>query len=183
VPFLVLAAAAEAEDAGPQSWPGRGRLGMEVQPMTSELREFFGAPADYGVLVVRVQEGRPARSAGIQVGDVIVAAGGETLVRPHELVGVVARAPAGAKLVLEVVRKGEVQNIEVAPEGEPATSETLDAWLDGRWGKKRSETSKKLEAIEKRLEAIERSLTDEAPEPGTPPAAEPAPAPAPGDGN
>jgi hypothetical protein len=157
-PLLLLVSGSAAAETS-TIWPGRGRLGVEVQPMTAELREFFKAPAGSGVLVVRVQKGRPADAVGIQAGDVIVSAGGETLERPHDLVGVVARVPAGEKLSLEILRGGETRTVELAPEGEPPTADMIDAWHDGRWGAKRTETSRRLEAIEKRLEAIERNLT------------------------
>jgi membrane-associated protease RseP (regulator of RpoE activity) len=171
IPLLLLTSGSAA--AGTSTvWPGRGRLGVEVQPMTAELREFFKAPPGSGVLVVRIQKGRPAEAAGLQAGDVILSAGGEPLERPHDLVGVVARVPAGEKLVLEVLHAGETRTVEVMPEGEPPTADALEAWHDGRWGAKRSETAQRLEAIEKRLEAIERNLTG-----GGAPAPEPAPQP------
>ncbi len=48
----------------------RGRIGIQVNPMTPELRKHFGAPEDRGVLVVKVEEGRPAALAGVKVGDI-----------------------------------------------------------------------------------------------------------------
>ena len=55
---------------------GTLRLGIQIQEMTRELREFFGAAPDAGVLVASVGDGSAASEAGILVGDVIVAAGG-----------------------------------------------------------------------------------------------------------
>ena len=123
-----LAGEARAGTPMPEGYPGRGRIGIEVQPMTAELREFFAAPAAYGVLVVRVEPGRPAAAADVQVGDVVVEAAGEPLVRPHDLVAIVARAPAGQPLVLTIVRARQTRQVEVLPEGEPASAAALEAW-------------------------------------------------------
>lgn len=129
---LLLAAAlagpVRAESPMPAGYPGRGRIGMEVQPMTAELREYFRAPAEAGLLVVRLEAGRPAAAGELRVGDVVIAAAGEPLVRPQDLVAIVARAPAGEPLALTVVRKGRTRTLSVLPEGEPATAAALDAW-------------------------------------------------------
>ncbi|MEB2344792.1 MAG: PDZ domain-containing protein [Deltaproteobacteria bacterium] len=123
-----LAGPALAEGPMPEGYPGRGRIGIEVQPMTAELREFFEAPATQGVLIVRVEPGRPAELAKIRVGDVVIAAAGEPLVRPRDLVAIVARAPAGAPLELMIVRKKRTRTLSVVPDGEPATAAALEAW-------------------------------------------------------
>lgn len=130
--FLALAAAAESPM--PAGYPGRGRVGIEVQPMTAELREFFSAPTTQGILVVRVEEGRPAQAARLRVGDVVIAAADEPIVRPQDLVAIVARAPAGVPLELTVVRKGRTRTIEVLPDGEPASPEALEVWHERMGG-------------------------------------------------
>lgn len=48
------------------------RLGVQAEPMTEELRGYFGAPADAGVLVSRVLPDTPASRAKVLVGDVII---------------------------------------------------------------------------------------------------------------
>ncbi len=120
-----------AEGNAPAGYPGRGRIGIEVQSMTAELREFFAAPAEYGLLIVRVEAERPAQQAGLRVGDVIIAAADEPLARPQDLVAIVARAAAGTPLALTIVRGGKQQKILVTPDGDPATATALDAWHQG----------------------------------------------------
>ena len=130
-PFAALLAVATSAGAGnpmPEGYPGRGRIGIEVQPMTAELREFFAAPPESGLLIVRIEQGRPAESADLRVGDVVVAAGGEPLVNPHDLVAIVARAPGGEPLELTVVREKKTRTIAVVPDGEPASQRALQAW-------------------------------------------------------
>ncbi len=127
----LVATSAAAEGQAPAGYPGRGRIGIEVQPMTAELREFFSAPAEYGLLIVRVESGRPAQQADLRVGDVVIAAAGEPLARPHDLVAIVARAATATPLELTIVRAGEQRQVAVTPDGEPATAAALDAWHGG----------------------------------------------------
>lgn len=47
----------------------RGRLGVGVQELTGQLGEYFGVSA--GLLVTDVDEGTPAKAAGLRAGDVI----------------------------------------------------------------------------------------------------------------
>src|SRR5262245_11742432 len=56
-------------------WPGR--LGAQIADMTEDLRKYFGAPADSGVLVTHVDADQPAAKAGLKVGDVIIEAAGQ----------------------------------------------------------------------------------------------------------
>jgi hypothetical protein len=127
---LVAAASAIAESPMPAGYPGRGRIGIEVQPMTAELREYFGAPTEKGVLIVRVEEGRPADVARLKVGEVVTDASGEPVVMPQDLVAIVARAASGEPIALNVVRKKKTRAIEVAPDGEPASPSALEYWHD-----------------------------------------------------
>src|ERR1700748_1613820 len=54
-------------------------LGFSPLDVSSELREFLGAPADGGVLVQSVKEGGPAAKAGLKVGDVVTAVDGKAV--------------------------------------------------------------------------------------------------------
>jgi len=161
--MVLLAAAtasAESQNEPQRNWPNRGRLGMEVQSMTDALREFFAAPIDRGVLVVRVLPERAASHAGIQVGDVLTSAGGAAIDQPLDLIAAVARVPAGGRLALEVVRKGKTETIEVAPEGDPVefTPPEHDGHDFGPGGHPdfHQELLNRLQGIEQRLEAIEK---------------------------
>jgi hypothetical protein len=154
---------AEADPPGP-ALPGRSRIGLEVQPMTPELRRHFHAPSDRGLLVTRVEPGRPADRAGVQVGDVLTEAGGEPLGRSYDLVRVVGRAPAGEALALRVLRDGEARSIPVVPEGPSAPWPDPGAWAD--WLERgmqmgSEELRDQLRELERRLEQLERRLEDE----------------------
>ena len=171
--MLLVGAGAQADPAGPHAgWPNRGRLGMEVQSMTDALREFFDAPDDRGVLVVRVVAGRAAAQAGIQVGDVLTTVGGEPIGEPLDLIAAVARVPAGEKLALEVVRQHKTETIAVAPEGDPVAFTRPDHGEKGAGDfdeEMRRGPQDGTREILRRLEDIERRLERMEPKPGTAP--------------
>ena len=160
---MVLLAVAMASAESQREWPNRGRLGMEVQSMTDALREFFGAPTDRGVLVVRVLPERAAEQAGVRVGDVLTSADGAAVDVPLDLIAAVARVPGGATLALEVVRKGATEKIEVTPEGDaveftPPGSGERRGHGHGAGGHAdfHDEVLRRLHAIEGRLEAMDK---------------------------
>jgi membrane-associated protease RseP (regulator of RpoE activity) len=88
------------------SWQliGHGYLGVEVMPLTKELRVHFGAPEDSGVLVARVKEDSPAAAAGIQVGDVLTAIDGKPIAGPPSLALAVREKKAGESVNVDFLR-------------------------------------------------------------------------------
>ena len=65
--------------------PGSGRrLGVDVDPLTDQLAQYFGVKE--GVLVRSVAEGTPASRAGMKAGDVITAVDGQPTRTAEDLV-------------------------------------------------------------------------------------------------
>jgi serine protease Do len=63
---------------GPQlGFWGRARLGVGVQNLTEQLGEYFGT--SHGALVTAVDDGTPAKAAGLKAGDVITKVNGESV--------------------------------------------------------------------------------------------------------
>ncbi len=56
----------------PASMRPRSYLGIGMQRLTQDLRDYFGAPAELGVLVAEVAADGPAAKAGMEPGDVII---------------------------------------------------------------------------------------------------------------
>ena len=97
---------------------GRPRLGVELVNVTGDLREHLGAKRDEGVLVGRVLSDTPAEEAGVHVGDLIVAVGGETVGRHGDLTRLL-RERDGETFNLDVIRDGRPLSLTVSlPERE-----------------------------------------------------------------
>src|SRR5262245_10213592 len=118
---LLAPAAARAQPEGlPLPPPSeRGRLGLQIQPMTPELREYMHAPPEAGVLVVAVEPDAPAGAAGVRVGDVVTHAGDAAVESPRDLMRSVGRVPEGETLELALVRDGKPLTLAVKPAGRP----------------------------------------------------------------
>ena len=134
--------------------------------MTAELREFFSAPPDAGVLVVHVEAARAAQQAGIAVGDVLVSVSGAPIALPVDLIAAVARTPAGGKLAIDLLHKGEKRSVEVAPEGDPIADFPRPGGWHGRSGDPAGsmlrhevmpELMRRLDDIEQRLQKLEQA--------------------------
>ena len=155
---------ASPPDPGPLNhsfWPHRGRLGVQVQDMTPELRKHFGAPADRGILVSRVESERPGARAGIEVGDTIVDAGGEPIGHVYDLIRAVGRVPAGGSLEILIVRDQEEQSLSIEPGGAAAEWVDPQRWpdlLNRGMRRGRDELLRRLEGFEERLHDLERRL-------------------------
>lgn len=96
------------QPAGGAELPGgaRGFLGIQIVPMTQELRQHMGAAKDRGVLVGSVSEDSPASRAGIRVGDVVTQIG-ESAIRSHgDVMRELAKKKDGERVAVTVVRNG-----------------------------------------------------------------------------
>ncbi|HJZ84283.1 MAG TPA: PDZ domain-containing protein [Polyangia bacterium] len=154
---------------GMQIWLGGGaRLGVELSGMSEDLRTFFGAPADRGVLVNRVEPDGPGARAGLKAGDVIVEVGGEKAEEPEDVVAVLADKKAGDTVSLGVVRNRARQMLSAtlkAGKGKDGMDFFLSPgeglqglrWLaGGNLQKELEQTRSQLRELEKRLERLEK---------------------------
>ncbi len=97
--------------AQPPAQYRRGHLGIAIQPMTGELRTFFGAPPDRGVLVAHVAPGSTAEQAGVRVGDVLVFVGGRLIQNVDDVRSALAERTDNT-LRLDVVRRGQPMQLQ-----------------------------------------------------------------------
>jgi serine protease Do len=94
--------------------PVAHRLGVAVAPPRAarRMRRAVGLPEREGLLVRAVEEGGPADVAGIERGDLIVAAGGTEIDGVDTLYGVLdGLPPSGGELELTVVRGTEERTV------------------------------------------------------------------------
>ncbi|MDQ2697119.1 MAG: DegQ family serine endoprotease [Pseudomonadota bacterium] len=97
----------------------RGWLGVMIQEVTPELAQSFGLSLPHGALVGRVFDDSPAASAGLEVGDVIIAFNNAPVTRSAALPPLVGRVRPGSRVPITVVRNGSEQQLEVTIEELP----------------------------------------------------------------
>jgi serine protease Do len=84
----------------------RGRIGVRLQAVTTELAKAFKLPRASGALVVDVFGGSAAERAAILPGDVVVSFGGKPVETDADLVRLTAAAKPGSMVEVELVRFG-----------------------------------------------------------------------------
>ncbi|MBN1224141.1 MAG: PDZ domain-containing protein [Candidatus Aminicenantes bacterium] len=88
-------------------------IGIYIQELNRELSEHFGVKEGRGLLVSKIEEGSPAAEAGLEVGDVIVKAGGKRIEDMRELSELVQGKEKGDKISIEFIRNGKEKTVEV----------------------------------------------------------------------
>ena len=91
----------------------RGRIGVMIQELTSELAESFGLSKPVGALISHVEKDGPADKAGIEASDVILKFDGKLVDRSGDLPRIVAATKPGSRVVIELWRKGAIRRITV----------------------------------------------------------------------
>jgi len=91
----------------------RGRIGVQIQPVTKEDADAFGLGAPRGALVNGVEKDAPASKAGIEIGDIIIRADGRDVKSSNELPRIISAVRPGTKINLTVWRKGAQKDIAV----------------------------------------------------------------------
>jgi serine protease Do len=104
----------------------RGRLGVNIQPLTKELADSFGLKSVQGALVSAVEPNSAAAKAGIEPGDVVISVNDKAIEQPADLVRAVGDTHPGASVSLKVWRQGASRDL-VARLGETAAEKTAAA--------------------------------------------------------
>ena len=95
---------AQLKDKGSVS---RGWIGVQVQPVTQDIADSMGLKQAQGALVADPQKDGPAAKAGIEAGDVITAANGQSVKDARELARIIGGFAPGNAVKLDVLRKGQ----------------------------------------------------------------------------
>ncbi len=94
-------------------------LGVHVitAPLTPVMRQRVGVTQETAALVMGVEPGSPAETAGIQIGDVLLAIDGRTIRDAEHLGRLInrAQAPGSQQRTITLVRGGEKREIVLVP--------------------------------------------------------------------
>ena len=137
-------------------WPGQGhwlghtgpRIGVQVQSMTPELREFFSVDPEWGVLVSRVDPDSPAAKSGVLAGDVIVAVGDKPVAGPRDLIGAVQGSSEDEVIEILLSRRGQEQRVAVTPRA------------DSRMRRAKGHAAGALHELQEHMQGLEQRLKD-----------------------
>ena len=91
----------------------RGRIGIGIQPMTTELARSFGLDSPAGAIVVSLEKGGPADKGGARIGDVVLEWNGEVIDEPNELPRRVAATAPGSLAHMGIWREGKRRTVEL----------------------------------------------------------------------
>jgi serine protease Do len=103
----------------------RGYIGVNLQPIDSNLAEAFTLDKNVGALVAEVVKDSPADKSGLKSGDVIVKINGQTVENPATLRSSISVIKPGEKIALSVIRNKEIKEITIVVGTHPESE--LDA--------------------------------------------------------
>ncbi|KAB7769142.1 Do family serine endopeptidase [Xanthomonas maliensis] len=111
----------------------RGTLGLETQNLTPQLQQGLGLDSARGALVSRVLPGSAAAAAGVQPGDVILAANDQRVDSAEALHNYEGLQPVGSAVTLDVRRDGKPLKLKATlkEQDRAVTGDMLDPRLGG----------------------------------------------------
>ncbi len=96
----------------------RSYVGISGQtvPIHRRVVRFYDLPSESGALVISVEEGSPAKKAGLREGDVIVALEGKPVAGVDDLHRLLTEVRVGISCSLTVLRGTDKLDLKVVPE-------------------------------------------------------------------
>lgn len=79
----------------------RGLLGVITQDLTPELVNAFNLENKYGAVISRIESNSPAAKAGLEPGDIIIAANGKPVKNSHDIRNIVGLLQIGEDVVID----------------------------------------------------------------------------------
>jgi serine protease Do len=106
----------------------RGWIGVQIQPVTSEIADSLGIKKAEGALVAEPQSGSPAAKAGIKSGDVILSVDGEPVKDARSLARTISAMAPGTSVRLGILRNNKEETVTLTlgelPKERQARAET-----------------------------------------------------------
>ncbi|MDR3005715.1 MAG: DegQ family serine endoprotease [Acidovorax sp.] len=91
----------------------RGRIGVQIGPVSKDVAESIGLGKPRGALVSAIESGSPAAKAGVEAGDVIIKYNGTDIDKVSDLPRLVGNTKPGSKGTLTVFRRGATKDLSI----------------------------------------------------------------------
>ena len=88
-------------------------LGVGVVEIAHASSQALKLKEDRGVEITRVEQNSPAQKAGLQVGDVVLSFGGQSVIGIEQFARLVRETPAGREVTIEISRDGRISSLPV----------------------------------------------------------------------
>jgi serine protease Do len=92
----------------------RGKIGVQIGPVSKEVAEAIGLGAPRGASVVSVEKDGPADKAGVEAGDIIVKVDGKAVEKSADLPRMIGAVKPGGKTSIQVFRRGSTKDLSLA---------------------------------------------------------------------
>jgi serine protease Do len=91
----------------------RGRIGVDIRPVTKEVAESIGLGKERGAFIRSVEKDGPADKAGVEAGDIVLRVDGKPVERTSDLQKLIFGIRPGTRTTLQVFRNGQTRDIAV----------------------------------------------------------------------
>jgi serine protease Do len=92
----------------------RGRIGVQIEPVTKDVADSLGLSKAEGAVVRFVEPGGPADKAGVEAGDIIIRFDGKTVEKAGDLPRLVGGTKPGQQAKMQVFRRGAYKDLNVS---------------------------------------------------------------------
>jgi len=103
-----------------------GWLGVSIQDLNDDLRNYFGIKEPEGVIIVKVYKDSPAQEGGLQEGDLILSFNDQPIKTTRDLVKTVSFAEVGTSAAVRVLREGKEQSVKIKIGKRPEDIEEME---------------------------------------------------------
>lgn len=133
-------------------------IGIQMAPLSPELKQRTGVTEDKGVVIADVMPGSPAEHAGLKRDDVIVSIQGKAVNGPEDVVSTVRQSQMGQELTVTVMHGKEKKDVKVRLEPPRMEGMMQAGGFGGPPDMQRME--QRINQLERRIAELEQKLRE-----------------------
>lgn len=103
-----------------------GWLGLSIQDLNEELRDYFGVKETAGIIVVKIYNNSPALKAGLREGDLVLSFNNQPVRASRDLISMVSAFEIGAEVPLKILRDGKETSLSIKVGQSPKDVKTAE---------------------------------------------------------